>query len=473
MSWIEVSLFALLIITLILLIINPFKKVTPFNYLAVATFAMMLSQMMYEMVRWQLYPTYFVVSMLFMSALIQLRAAKSATNKKLPNNREKQIIVITIALLFSGSAMYAFPNYAISEPLGNYKIGTSTIEMTDTSRTEIYGDTNGDKRRIKVQFWYPAEVTKGFTRVKWLQDGLPVARALAKEMNLPFFTLDHTAKVMSHAFKDAPISEALEQYPIIVMSHGWTGFRNLHTDIAELLASHGYIVIGIDHTYGAQVVVFDENDIALLDHSALPDRDSTPDFLEYANRLVSTYAGDVQYVLDQLPDFNEGRYSTQFINKLNLNTIGLIGHSTGGGADVMATIEGAPVRALLGLDAWVEPIAPELVEKGLNIPTLFLRSGQWEEGYNNANLLKIVSTNANSKGLIQINGATHIDFSMAHMYSRLTEFVGFTGTIEQERLSQMQHELILNFFEATMRDDEVFTLAPMLEKWDELEIINP
>lgn len=472
MSWIETALIIILITTLFLLIINPFKKKTIVNYLMIAQFAMLLNHLMYDVVRWQLYPIYFVVSMLFMAALIDIRYSRDRSKKQLPNNRKKEITVISVALILSGIAIFAFPVYPIEAPSGEFEVGTATFELTDNTRTEYYGDNANSFRRVKVQFWYPAQSTKGLVKSRWLEDGIPVARALAKEMKLPFFMLDHTAKIMSNSYKNASVSTAHDTYPVIVLSHGWTGFRNLHTNFAELLASNGFIVIAIDHSYGAQIVVFDENDIALLDHDALPDRETTPEFLEYANRLVSTYASDVSYVIDQLTDFNEGRYSPTFTNRLNLDNIGLLGHSTGAGADVKVAIDDTRIKAVLGLDAWVEPIQEDLIEKGLNLPTLFLRSEQWEEGYNNANLLKLVASNAQSNGLIQINGTTHIDFSMAYMYSRLTKYAGFTGSVDQDRLLEIQYDMILSFFEATMKEAHSFDAKPLVEKWRELEIVN-
>ena len=260
--------------------------------------------------------------------------------------------------------------------------------------------------------------------------------------------------------------------PIIVLSHGWTGFRNLHTDLAETLASNGYIVFGIDHTYGSQITVFKDGTIMKLDHLALPDREETQDFLIYARELVETYADDVTFVLNQLSGFDDGLYSTVFKGRLNLDKIGLLGHSTGGGADVAVAINDSRIKAVLGMDAWVEPLSDDVLSKGLNIPALFLRSGQWEIGYNNTYLTKLIDNSLVGTELYQIDGTTHIDFTMAYMYSRLTRFIGFTGVVERKTLADIQNRFIIDFFASALNDAQGLKLSRISEVWPIVKLIK-
>ena len=65
-----------------------------------------------------------------------------------------------------------------------------------------------NNRKIEIQVWYPTETIKGYKRIPWLQNGKVVAEALAEDMKLPFFVLDHTALVMSNSFEKAPISNS-------------------------------------------------------------------------------------------------------------------------------------------------------------------------------------------------------------------------------------------------------------------------
>lgn len=475
MSWIEKALLISILMYLFVLIVDPFKNKTVRHYLPVIAFAFMVSHSLYDTVTWQLVPIYFLTAMIFMSSLIAISLSKSSRKKPELvgyDNRKKLIVVTTVALLLSSIAIWAFPLYEMPIPSGLYDIGTVTYDFTETERIEIYGDFKGEERRIKVQVWYPADSTEGLERVPWLEDGRIVARTLASEMNAPKFILDHTKDILSHAYSGAKMSASNETFPIIVLSHGWTGFRNLHTDLAETLASNGFIVFGIDHTFGSQITVFNDGTTMKLDHEALPDRATTPAFIDYARALVDTYAYDVSYVLDQLSGFNDGLYSPVFKDRLNLDKIGLLGHSTGGGADVAVATSDDRVKAILGMDAWVEPVEDDLLTKGLKIPALFLRSGEWETGINNDSLFKLINSSQVPIELYQIDGTKHIDFTMAYMYSRLTRYIGFTGDVERKTFANIQNRFILDFFSIALKDVEGIQLSDISEVWPIVKLIK-
>ena len=475
MSWIAKALLITILMYLFILIVDPFKKKTVRQYLPVVAFALMVSHSLYDSVAWQFVPIYFLTAMAFMSSLIAIGLAKSTRKRpelEAYDSRKKLIVLTSMALIMTSLAIWAFPLYEMPTPPGNYEIGTVTYDFTETGNVEKYGELKGENRRIKVQVWYPTDSIKGLKRVPWLEDGRVVARALATEMNAPKFILDHTKDVLSHAYADAQMSHAVETYPIIVLSHGWTGFRNLHTDLAETMASNGYIVFGIDHTFGSQITVFKDGTIMKLDHLALPDREETQDFLNYASELVQTYADDVTFVLNQLSGFNDGLFSSAFKGRLNLDKIGLLGHSTGGGADVAVAINDARIKAVLGMDAWVEPVADDVLSKGLKVPALFLRSGQWETGYNNTYLTKLIDNSLIGTELYQIDGTTHIDFTMAYMYSRLTRYIGFTGDVDRKTFADIQNRFILDFFASTLNDAQGLKLSQITEVWPIVKLIK-
>ncbi len=145
--------------------------------------------------------------------------------------------------------------------------------------------------------------------------------------------------------------------------------------------------------------------------------------------------------------------SSIFENHLDLSNIGLIGHSTGGGASVKTGIvdDRVKVKAIFGLDAWVEPIKTQYIEEGLNIPSLFIRSEEWEEGFNNENLNRLLNNNQSDCKLIQIDGSNHIDFSMAYMYSPLSSFLNMTGILDGKYSTKIQHDFILDFFNENLK----------------------
>ena len=468
MQIIESLVFILTIVILVVLIKSKSIKKQHISPLLLVTLASFTIHIVFESSRWQIYPMYIaVVLVIAMGVFARLRI------KEYQNMKAMRIVILitsTIFLLLSGVSSFAFPLYDMPLTSGEFSIGTESFVLIDNDRDEIYGAAGS--RKIKIQMWYPAKFTEGYDLVPWLEDGRVVAQALAKDMNLPLFVLDHTELTISNSYREAPISDDSEKYPVVVISHGWRGFRNLHTDIAEELASFGYVVVAIDHTYGSVATVFNDEEIAFLNLDALPERDTTSDFLEYANKLVSTYAGDITLTLNKLEMMNTGDVLSRFAGRLDLTSIGLLGHSTGGGADVAVAINDERIKAVIGMDAWVEPIYESEIEKGLNIPALFLRSGWWEDGLNNSNLLSLIDNSSGGPLLYQIDGTTHYDFSMVYMYSPLTKYMGLTGEVEGDYLVSILENTIITFFDQNLKGVTSVDIENIDELWEEVRKIE-
>ena len=224
------------------------------------TVLVLLLQALIVGTRWQLYTLY--IAVIGISVMVSLKFQFNITLKKLL--RRLTITVLTVFIVFSVITTLIFPLYEIPMPNGSYLIGTESFVIEDENRLELYSDDATEFRKIKIQFWYPASSTNGYEQAPWLEDGVAVTRALSKDTGLPYFVLDHATAIMSNSYIEAPISNQLDHYPVVILSHGWRGFRNLHTDYAEELASLGYIVIGIDHTFGSVATVFSDDDISYL-----------------------------------------------------------------------------------------------------------------------------------------------------------------------------------------------------------------
>ena len=277
----------------------------------------------------------------------------------------------------------------------------------------------------------------------WIEDGVEMKRALALDMGLPAFVFDPLATYMSNAYADAPLSPTQSTYEVVIISHGWSSLRTLHTDLAEELASQGMFVIAIEHTYGSLATRFTENDIQYLNRDALPPRALTPDYLTYANRLVNTYADDIITTIDWLSNMTTMQDHWLY-QQLDPTSITLIGHSTGGGAAVKAGMIDERVAKVIGFDAWVEPLVEAEIQNGSTTPSFFIRSEAWEVGENNSALLPLVTVSPHST-LYQLAGTTHYDFAMVYMFSPLSPLLGVTGSLDRDWLNNFLYESVLSF----------------------------
>jgi hypothetical protein len=73
---------------------------------------------------------------------------------------------------------------------------------------------------------------------------------------------DALSKVETSAVSDAAPAGQQRGLPLVVLSPGFTGSRNTLTALAEDLASHGYVVAGIDHTYESFATAFPDGRVA-------------------------------------------------------------------------------------------------------------------------------------------------------------------------------------------------------------------
>ncbi|MEL4895223.1 alpha/beta hydrolase [Crocosphaera sp. Alani8] len=109
-----------------------------------------------------------------------------------------------------------------------------------------------------------------------------------------------------------PKAWQLEKAPVIVVSHGLGSHPNDFSSLGKKLASYGFLVVLPQHIGSDQQQLED----MLNGYSR-----ELYDLQEFINRPL-----DVTYILDEL----EKRNKTEFDNKLNLEKVGVIGHSFGG-----------------------------------------------------------------------------------------------------------------------------------------------
>jgi pimeloyl-ACP methyl ester carboxylesterase len=131
--------------------------------------------------------------------------------------------------------------------------------------------------------------------------------ALLGEVDLP--------SIETYALRDAPLRRSEAALPVVLFSHGLGGFRTQSVDYTQHLASRGYVVVAPDHP-GRMMgdilpCMFDD----LLEECGLDDDDPGEDDLPDTLDLVESWSREPE-------GFFEGR--------LQLDGVGLAGHSAGG-----------------------------------------------------------------------------------------------------------------------------------------------
>ena len=218
-----------------------------------------------------------------------------------------QVVLFISAILISSMAISAEQLYTRQSPVtpelafsGSYDVGVSTITAVDDERLNTGNFITNTSRALVLEVWYPAQLTKS--------SGAEMSKATYKEVT----RLQQLFELQGEAYRDAtPVSEG--QFPLILLSHGFTGYRTQMFYLAEHLASHGYVVIGIDHKDSTNAEVFDDATRASGFISTLYNR-----------------ARDQQFLLDYFSNPEESLLMPGLKARMDTNHAGIVGHSMGG-----------------------------------------------------------------------------------------------------------------------------------------------
>jgi dienelactone hydrolase/predicted small lipoprotein YifL len=223
-------------------------------------------------------------------------------------------------------------------PTGPHAVGTTAFSWVDTGRDETFTDAKKDKRELMMRVWYPASSTPQAQPAPYFlvrREG--IAQLKQGGVNLPPGVLDF---VHTHSVAEAPLA-AGERFPVILFSPGAGFSPTFYSSVLEELASHGYVVVATSHTYTNGPVIFPDGRYA--PHTEEPSGlFGTP----YFDVVVT----DLRFVLSQVRALDVGGPEGRFTGRLDLERVGVFGHSIGGAASAIVCQKEPGVRACANLD---------------------------------------------------------------------------------------------------------------------------
>jgi dienelactone hydrolase len=271
------------------------------------------------------------------------------------------IVVTALTIALSASPAAADTALQLPDPTGHQPVGAATLYLKDTSRPDpwVPGVTY---RELMVSLFYPATSSNGPT--KQYMTALESERYLERQ-NIPNLPLDALSKVRTNAVVDA--RPAGRRHSLIVLSPGFTNSRATLSSLAEDLASHGFVVAVIDHTYENRATTFPDGRVTGCPACAV---DDLPGFWD---KLVHSRAADVSFVLDELtrrhPKWRLGK--RRGANLIDASRIAMGGHSAGGASTIHAMLADARIRAGIDVDGSTHVPIPD---PGLSRPFMFMGS---------------------------------------------------------------------------------------------------
>lgn len=376
--------------------------------------------------------------------------------------------IAILSALLSVFLMYIFPIPQAVKTSGAYSVGTVTYHFVDSERKEIYADEPGIDREFVVQVWYPAKQGTG-TQTKWMPNIAQAGPSLANGLGLPEFVLGHLKYALSNAEENAEPIQIDNGYPILVFSHGWTGFKEQNSALMEELASQGFVVVSINHTYGSILTVFPDGRTVSLNPDALPSGVSLEEYDVASNVLAKQWAEDIAYTIYEFKTIklNEDLFLSEMID---FNRMGILGHSMGGAAALEFCYENTDCKAVFAMDPWLEAVSKEVWLNGIEQPALFLLSENWdtldrpERNYTYTNAL--VQNSSGEILVATVLGTKHLDFTMLPMLSPVTEIIGLKGPIDGARILEIINTYAVTFFDFVF--DNASPSPETLEEFPEL-----
>ena len=295
----------------------------------------------------------------------------------------------TPALSDTLAAVAQSSTFKLPDPSGTFKIGRIGYEWIDASRQDRYSADPRAHRDLMVYLWYPSsQRASGQGAPYWPgakeMDSDPHVRPQMTEEFGALWPQIVSGTFRSHAVENAPVANIPKQFPLVLLSHGLGGTSFEYTSLIEELASHGYVVVAIEHTYTASAVTFPDGRVIPFHRDLMP-AGLSPE--QQRKRMgasislgISEGADDLLFALNKLEGLNiSGTPNFPLAQRLDLKHVAAVGHSAGGAFAARACQLDARISACVSLDGEMPPVAafPEYPDgKTFQQPVLLLEVDQ-------------------------------------------------------------------------------------------------
>ena len=355
-------------------------------------------------------------------------------------------------------------NYSgLPKPTGPFAIGTTSYHLVDKSRKEQLSPNPDDLRELLVQVWYPAQLS-GKEQVALYARGaeIGIKEMLALVTEKPTAAFAYLATLKSNSYLAAPIAPSNKPYPVLIFSSGGGGPAVTNSALIENLASHGYVVVGMNYTYSTHPVAFPDGRIirGVDTISKLPTREE-----RHAARGLEQQkmVDDIAFVISELTRINQHDDQNILTGALDLDHIGIFGHSFGGSTSTQACRDLPQCKAGVNIDGrlWTtkEPT------RGFNKPFMFIVAPHSDETLNPLRALYAQMTAP--AYYTDIKDVDH--FSFADFYVIASGFKELPK-LSTEKALALTRELLVAFFDRYLKKNQAADPTKLTTKYQELKI---
>ncbi|TGJ76828.1 hypothetical protein E0Z10_g10811 [Xylaria hypoxylon] len=219
----------------------------------------------------------------------------------------------SLAFALQASATSVVP---LPELTGLYKVGTSVLELVDSSRTDPFAPTV-QSRDLVISLFYPTESEAECNLA------LQFPPLTAAYIDGVYNDANASAeRILTQSCLNSPLSHP--ELPLLLFGPGLGNSRTFYSAELEEMASHGWNIVSVDHPYDTGVIEYPDGHAVYAKDSVVTNG-TADDYLQVR-------VADMKFVLDALSDPSTVSQIPGLDATVSLPTdkVGAFGHSFGG-----------------------------------------------------------------------------------------------------------------------------------------------
>ncbi|GMA98927.1 hypothetical protein [Pelosinus sp. IPA-1] len=366
------------------------------------------------------------------------------------------VMVLFLALGNSSVGLAEWAGVELPAVTGPYGVGTVVLPMVDSGRPGVYADgTSSKHREFMTQIWYPAN--KGVDGPKSTYMDEATAEYMLKGVSIPGVDKNIRFQIKTYGVIGAQAAAGNERFPVLIFSPGWGMNYSVYQSILEDLASHGYIVVGVNSPNSAGITVFPDGHYHVM--PTINEKEEE----EYLSNHFQEITDDLRFVVKRLP-LIDSNPSLPLAGRIDFGRVGALGHSYGGAAAVEAGIESLWLGAVVNLDGslWGEDY-----KKAISKPMMMVCSDREDV------TMQTIWANLPKRSYqVWVKGMDHMSFSDLML---ITKAMGQSlatnpNPIDPLRGIQISRDLVRTFFDTNLKHANSNQMDKISREYQEVKI---